>query len=528
MLTLKSLYAHFANSNRFRLQDINLHIAPYEKIAIVGESGSGKSMLAQLILGLNPSIVLESGTINFKGVMLDKLDSTKLRALRGKDIAYIPQEPQSCLNPLQKVKVQILESFYLHANELHKNLRGKALESKANAALEALLAQVKLDKSVANAYPFELSGGQKQRVAIAMSVINRPSLLICDEPTTALDVLIQREIMALLSTLSQKSAILFISHDLGIVREFSDSVAVMKEGKIVESAKSKDIFSTPKHEYTKFLIDALSLPKKQKALDSSAPIILNTAHLSVGVSKKSLFKTTHKALISDVNLSLKQGEILGIAGASGSGKSSLALGLLRLLETNGELKLESSAIPHHKSATKRLREYIGIVFQDPFASLSPRFRIKDIIMEGLDGAKQEREAQMQWALNAVGLDSALANAYPFELSGGQKQCVAIARAVVRKPKVLILDEPTSALDKSSQKLILSLLLSLQEQLGISYIFITHDLAILKALSDSVAIVHNGRIVEQDSSQAIFKHPKSGYARALIEAFFSPHTLNATS
>ena len=533
MLNISYLNAHFLHSTRFSLQDICLHIKPGEKVALVGESGSGKSMLAQLILKLNPHIALQSGSVEFENKNLATLTQKELESLRGRDIAYIPQEPLSSLNPLHKVGKQIMESFYLHANELYPNLKGKALANRAKERLAELLALIGLDSSLAHAYPFELSGGQKQRVAIAMSIVNNPKLLICDEPTTALDVLVQRQIMELLSSLAKQSAILFISHDLGVVREFADRVVVLKDGKILESALSEKLFNAPQHSYTRFLIESLKLPKR-KALEQTShdvmqqDIVLRARDLSVGVKKQGFFTSTYKQILSPLSFCLKKGQILGIAGESGGGKSSLALGLLHLLETKGELYLNERQIKRTKADVKLLRKQISMVFQDPFSSLCPRFRIGDIIKEALGELPQEIEnkakneayrEKIAWALEMTGLDSSLAHAYPFELSGGQKQRVAIARAIVREPKILLLDEPTTALDKSSQKLILTLLLELQEKMQMSYIFITHDLEILRELSDEVLILHKGVAVEYGRSENVFKTPQSAEARALIEAFF---------
>ena len=356
-----------------------------------------------------------------------------------------------------------------------------------------------------------------------MSIINNPALLICDEPTTALDVLVQRQIMDLLSHLSTQSAILFISHDLGVVKDFCDKVVVMKEGKVVEENTTSGIFTQPKHSYTRFLIESLELPPKvHKALNSQENTLLKVENLSVGVSVRHLFKTHFKPLVSNVNFTLQNGQILGVAGASGSGKSSLALGLLRLLEIEGGIYFKGRRFTNSKDI-QTLRKHISIVFQDPFSSLSPRFTIGDIIAEALGARFTACKEKVQWALESVGLDTHFAQSYPLELSGGQKQRVAIARAIVRKPNILLLDEPTSALDKSSQKLILRLLLQLQEQLDMSYIFITHDLEILRALSDEILILHKGRVVEQGASKEVFVNPQNAYAKSLIEEFFKRGT-----
>ena len=539
MLKISNLNANFAHSSHFALKNIALHIAPQERVALVGESGSGKSSLVQMILRLQPSMAIQSGEICFNGTNILHLNPKQMRSLRGNEIAYIPQEPLSSLNPLQKVGKQILESFYLHASSLHPHLRGKALHQKAQERLEELLALVGLESYLAQSYPFELSGGQKQRVAIAMSIVNNPTLLICDEPTTALDVLVQKQIMELLSTL-KLSSILFISHDLGVVRDFCDKVIVMKEGEIVEQNSTAHIFSSPKHPYTRFLMQSLLLPQREnkivqeQGLDETqienevSPTshaeslkenaLLKIENLSVGVEKRAFLKTHFKPLVSNVSFTLQKGQILGVAGASGSGKSSLALGLLGLLQTQGAIYFQGRLHSKPKDFYA-LRDAISIVFQDPFSSLSPRFSIGDIIAEALGGRFATFKDKVAWALESVGLESYLAQSYPFELSGGQKQRVSLARAIVRKPHILLLDEPTSALDKSSQKLILSLLLELQARLEMSYIFITHDLEILQALSDEILILDKGRVVEQGESKEVFSNPQDVYAKSLIEAFF---------
>ena len=519
MLKITHLHALFSHSQRFCLRDISLDIKAQEKVALVGESGSGKSMLAQLILRLNPQSIIQSGSITFHSYDITAMGQRQIQQLRGRDIAYIPQEPLSSLNPLHKVGRQITESLYLHAHELYPHLRAKALHHKAQEKLEWLLESVGLDSALAHAYPFELSGGQKQRVAIAMSIINKPQLLICDEPTTALDVVVQRQIMQLLVRLNQQSAILFISHDLNVVRRFCDRVIVLKGGEIVESASSDEIFSAPKHDYTRFLIDSLSLPARELCEVDSRQCVLRVENFSVGVKKQGFLTSSHKAIVSPLSFALKKGQILGVAGASGSGKSSLALGLLYLLQTRGEVYIEGRQISHTKADVKWLREHVSIVFQDPFSSLCPRFCVGEIIAEALGWAWRKCEGEVIWALESVGLDSALAHAYPFELSGGQKQRVAIARAIVRKPKIMLLDEPTTSLDKSSQKLILTLLLELQKKMQMSYVLITHDLEILRCLSDEVLILHNGEVVEYGESARVFNTPQSPAAKDLIETFF---------
>ncbi|TLD81963.1 ABC transporter ATP-binding protein [Helicobacter sp. MIT 05-5293] len=521
LLNISHLNAHFAHSQRdFALRNVSLHINECEKVALVGESGSGKSMLAQLILRLSSQVSVQSGSILLNGENLLLLSESQMCQVRGMKIAYIPQEPLSSLNPLHKVGKQILEGYYLHTKQKYSK---ELQESLLNEALES----VGLSKDIANAYPFELSGGQRQRVAIAMSVIHKPSLLICDEPTTALDAYIQKQILELLLSLNTQSAILFISHNLNIVKGFCDRVLVMKEGEIVESAPTQEIFTTPKHNYTKFLLDACVLPHKVESKTESAEStshpstdeILNVDSFSVGVRERKFFCSKWKPLVQDVSFSLSHGQIIGIAGASGSGKSSLALGMLGLLEIQGKMRVGKHSL-HTPKDFRAIRRDVGIVFQDPFASLSPRLSIMEIIAEGLEiyqDTKTDIAQKVEWALESVGLSKDIANVYPFELSGGQRQRVAIARAIVLQPRVLILDEPTSALDKSSQKMVLNLLLELQKSLKMSYVFITHDLEILYHLSDKILILHHGRVVESGESKKIFQNPQSAYAKMLIES-----------
>lgn len=537
LLNIKDLCAHYAGG--FSLCNINLHINPCEKLALVGESGSGKSMLAELILRLHAGVHVTSGTIFFRGENLLYYDEKRLRALRGKDIAYIPQEPLSCLNPLHKVGDQIMESVLLHAHLLVPALRGKKLKTYAHTRLEELLFLVGLEPRHALCYPFELSGGQRQRVALAMGVINNPALLICDEPTTALDMLIQRQILELLVQIGSQSAILFISHDLGVVRGLCERVAVMKSGRIIETNSTQELFANPKESYTQFLLSALELDSiKNNKTDKSDGIcakkvpadnkhgvcddtLLEVKDFSVYVRKQGLFKSKNKQLVESVNFRLDSGEILGIAGSSGSGKSSLALGLLGLLDTQGTIKLFQTRLRSCKADRVRLREEVGIVFQDPFSSLSPRLKIGESIAEGLHARIDSKmcEHKVVLALESVGLDSSYRFYYPFELSGGQKQRVALARALIRNPRILILDEPTSALDKSSQKLILELLLRIQKELNMGYILITHDLEILQAMSDTLLIMHNGCVVEQGRSNDLFYNPQSSYAQSLMKGFW---------
>ena len=495
-------------SEDFALKDITLTLNAHEVLAIVGESGSGKSLLAQSILGLCGD--LPRGKMMFDGRDMSALDSQKWCGFRGKEIAYIPQDPLSALNPVQKIGTQILESYLLH--------NPKTPATKRKQVLAKALQSVGLDMSFAMRYPHTLSGGQRQRALIAMSIINAPKILICDEPTTALDALIQRQILELLRSLSRQSAVVLITHDLGAVAHIADRIVVMQHGRIIESNRASEIFSNPRESYTRELLDALDFSTlTPKPCESSE--VLSLRDFSAVAIKRQFWRNVPLFITRGVNLSLHKGEIVGIAGESGSGKSSLGLAIMRLMAHRGEIAFFGKDIREFsKEERLALCARMGVIFQDPFASLNPRMRVGESITEGLKYHRKHIDdvpQRLQRALQSVGLDMSFATRYPHTLSGGQRQRVAIARALILEPSVLLLDEPTSALDKSTQKQILSLLISLQRELGLSMIFITHDLDILRALSHTLIVLKNGCVEESGASSEVFSAPKSAYFRQLL-------------
>ncbi|BCZ19163.1 Oligopeptide permease ATPase protein OppD [Helicobacter sp. NHP19-012] len=507
LLRLEKLNARVGAN--FLLKDLDLVVGVGQRVALVGESGSGKSSLASLILRLSTHIQPISGRIVFKGQDLLHLSPKALRALRGQHIGYIAQEPLSALNPLHKIQKQILEALYLHA---------KPSKQEAHERLEAVMAQVGLSMDLCQRYPYELSGGQNQRVALAMALINRPKLLICDEPTTALDAQVQLQILELLKALSvqEQMALLFISHDLGAVGLLADSVYVLQQGQICEHNATKELFNAPKHPYTQMLLGARKLEKKRtKALGQPT---LSVQDFGVFYTRNQFFKKDIFEAIRGVNFNLRQQETLGIIGQSGSGKSSLALGLLKLAQSTGAQVLMGQSVGGlQRQSFKPYRKSLQMVFQNPYASLNPRWSVQEILLEAFVGAGLKVDIRKaQESLEAVGLEAKYLNAYPFELSGGQRQRVAIARAILTRPQVVIMDEPTSALDKSLQKVVLALLLELQEKLQLSYLFISHDLDVIECMCDSVLVVHKGAVVESGAVAEVFTNPKHPYTKELLD------------
>lgn len=432
------------------------------------------------------------------------------------------QEPMTSLNPLHTIEKQINEVLFLHKGLSKDQARARTLE------LLRLVALPDPEKRL-SAYPHELSGGQRQRVMIAMALANDPDLLIADEPTTALDVTIQAQILDLLKELQAKlgMALLLITHDLNLVRRMASRVCVMQKGEIVEQGAATEIFATPKHPYTQMLL--ASEPKGSAApINTKAPIILRTENIKVHFPiQKGLLKRTvdYVRAVDGVTLAVRAGETVGIVGESGSGKTTLGLALLRLLDSQGAIAFENQNIESFSRAAMRpLRREMQIVFQDPYGSLSPRLTIGDIVAEGLDihrlaGTKEEREKKIEEALREVGLDPSMAQRFPHEFSGGQRQRIAIARAIILKPKLVVLDEPTSALDMTVQAQIVDLLRGLQKAHGLAYLFISHDLRVVKALSNHVIVMQAGRVVEQAPADELFAAPKQDYTRALLTAAF---------
>ncbi|PAF52883.1 ABC transporter ATP-binding protein [Helicobacter sp. 13S00477-4] len=512
MLKISHLNCSFEEG--FCLKDISLGIGKAQRVGLVGESGSGKSLIANIILRSHLPIAIQSGVIEFEGYDLLTLDDDFMRKIRGRDIAYVAQEPLSSLNPLQKVGFQVLESLLLHCPYLSKKEMWKKVDE--------VFLQTGLELGLKNRYPYQLSGGQRQRVSIAMGIVNRPKILICDEPTTALDANIQKQILELLRTLGEQNqiAILLISHDLGVIRGFVDRIYVVNKGKICEEGQTQNIFEKPKNAYTKKLLDSLNLPKKSILPTNKKIFEVKNFGIIYG-KKKIFFKTDFKQALLGINFSMYERETLGIVGESGSGKSSLAMGILKLIKSQGEEYLLGKRVDTLNQKTfKPYRKDIQVVFQDPYASLNPRMRVRDIISEALRLQylqANDYHVLIEKILDDVGLDGDFANFFPYQLSGGQRQRVAIARAIILKPKIIVLDEPTSALDKRMQKIILELLLRLQEEFGLSYLFISHDLDVIEAVCDRVIVLQNGRLIESGSVMDVFGKPKELYTKSLIES-----------
>jgi microcin C transport system ATP-binding protein len=497
-----------------------------ETLALVGESGSGKSVTALSILQLLPYPLAshaKGSSVRFKGQELVGAPETTLRQVRGNRIAMVFQEPMTSLNPLHSIERQVGEALVIHKGLGPAAARARIVELLRLVGLGAQ-AEKRLD-----AYPHQLSGGQRQRVMIAMALANDPDILIADEPTTAVDVTIQAQLLRLLGELQAKlgMAILFITHDLGIVRKMAKRVCVMQQGRIVEAGSVASVFDAPKHEYTRHLLAAEPKGKPNVALVDSKTLI-EARDLKVwfpikgGVMRRVL---GHVKAVDGVDLTLKEGATLGVVGESGSGKTTLGLALLRLEQSQGPIVFNGTPIQDLDQARLRaMRRAMQIVFQDPFGSLSPRLTVGQIIAEGLDihrlGTQEEREQRVIDALNEVRLDPETRHRYPHEFSGGQRQRIAIARALVLQPRFLVLDEPTSALDMSVQAQIVDLLRELQARHGLAYLFISHDLRVVRALADEVMVMKDGKVVERGPAQDVFDSPREAYTKALMAAAFS--------
>jgi microcin C transport system ATP-binding protein len=506
------------------VKNISFDIGKGETVALVGESGSGKTVTALSILRLlpYPAASHPSGVIRYKDEDLMALPLDGLRHVRGNQISMIFQEPMTSLNPLHTIEQQIGEVLKIHRGLSNTAARARVLDLLHKVGIHD--PEGRLDS-----YPHQLSGGQRQRVMIAMALANEPDLLIADEPTTALDVTIQAQILDLLLQLKSEfnMAMLLITHDLGIVRKMADRVCVMTNGEIVERGATQDIFASPQHPYTKHLL--ASEPRGDPpAADPAAPTILEAKDLRVWFPiKRGFMRRTvgHIKAVDGIDLAVKEGQTLGVVGESGSGKTTLGLALLRLVSSEGPILYLGDRIDGFDSKKMRpLRRDMQIVFQDPYGSLSPRLSIAQIIEEGLliqkpDMDRAERRARVSKALKEVGLDPAAQNRYPHEFSGGQRQRIAIARALVLEPKFLILDEPTSALDVSVQAQIVDLLRDLQQRYQLAYLFISHDLKVVRALANNIIVLRHGKVVEQGPARTVFSAPKTDYTKALLAAAF---------
>ena len=523
LLEIRHLSVRFAAPNKQidAVKDVSLTIDAGERVALVGESGSGKSVTAVSILGLlpYPRASHPGGSILFEGEELLGADENTLRGVRGGRIGMIFQEPMLSLNPLHTVEKQICETLILHKKLKEHDARQRALQ---------LLQQVRIrdPERQLKSWPHQLSGGQRQRVMIAMALANEPRLLIADEPTTAVDVTTQAQILALLDELCQQlsMALLLITHDLGVVRKTADRVYVMQGGKVVESGNTSQIFEMPAQAYTRTLIE--SEPKARRAASAAPGKALLEAHeLGVwfGVRKGLLRRTVdHVRAVDGVSLTLHPGRTVGVVGESGSGKTTLALALLRLTESRGAIRFKDQRIDDlSRNALQPLRRAMQIVFQDPYGSLSPRMSVGDIVAEGLEAhglvERPHQESRVIEALQEVGLDPDTRLRYPHEFSGGQRQRIALARALILKPELIVLDEPTSALDRAVQSQMIDLLIRLQETYGLSYLFISHDLRVVRALADEIIVMRSGRVVEQGPAEQIFCAPEDDYTRSLIKA-----------
>ncbi len=502
---------------------ISFDINEQETVALVGESGSGKSVTALSILRLlsKERVIYPSGDIIFEDKSLLHASEKELRKIRGNEISMIFQEPMVSLNPLHTVEKQLYEVLSLHRGMRRNVARGEILQYLDRVG-------IKDPKSKLASYPHQLSGGERQRVMIAMAILTHPKLLIADEPTTALDVSVQGQIIELLKELKKElnMSMLFISHNLGIVKKLADKVAVMRDGQLVEFNNKQRIFLRPQHEYTQTLLN--SQPSGEPVpLPDTPGILLNVNHLNVEVvTQKRLFSSKKKKIVDNIGFAVHQGETVGIVGESGSGKSTTALAILRLIKSKGDILFDSHPI-QNLSGKKLLpfRSRIQVVFQDPFSSLNPRFNVEQIISEGLMTHKKLTKAEREQAvidiMLEVGLDPEMRFRYPNEFSGGQRQRIAIARALILQPELLILDEPTSSLDHTIQKQIINLLKSLQEKHHLSYLFISHDLALVYSICHQIVVMKDGKIVEQGSREKVFYTPESEYTKVLLSFLDKP-------
>jgi microcin C transport system ATP-binding protein len=523
VLDVRDLGVRFHQDGRVidAVRGVSFSVGKGETVALVGESGSGKSVTALATVSLLPDSALVTGSVRYNGAEMVGAAEPELRRVRGNDISFIFQEPMTSLNPLHTIQTQLGESL-----ALHQGLTGDA----ARARIIELLNKVGIREAESrlDAYPHQLSGGQRQRVMIAMALANGPDLLIADEPTTALDVTIQAQILKLLADLKRTEglSLLFITHDLGVVRRIADRVCVMQGGEIVEQGPAAQIFGAPQHPYTQKLLAAE--PKgRPDPVAADAPEIVRTEGLRVWfpIHRGFLRRTVgYVKAVNDATLSVRAGETLGIVGESGSGKTTLALAILRLIPSTGPVVfLGQDLQSRHGRELRDLRRNLQIVFQDPFGSLSPRMTVEQIIAEGLGvhGVEPGRDKRQMVAdiMTEVGLDPAAMGRYPHEFSGGQRQRVAIARAMILRPRLVVLDEPTSALDMTVQVQIVDLLRALQRKWGLAYLFISHDLRVVRALAHKVIVMKDGDVVEAGVGAQVFENPQHAYTQALLAAAF---------
>lgn len=530
LLDIRNLAVSFGHGPRqiTAVQNFNLSMQAGEVVALVGESGSGKTVSAMSILQLlpYPQAHHPAGQIYFKGQDLLKASAQQMQKIRGKEISVIFQEPMTSLNPLHRIEKQIAEIITIH-QPISQKL--------ANNRCHELLHLVGIDnpKQKAQSYPHELSGGQRQRVMIAMALANNPQLLIADEPTTALDVTIQAQVLKLLKKLQAefKMAMLFISHDLGLVAKIADRILVMRQGQVVEEGPVSQMLSSPNHPYTRQLIQSYPQPKQiQPAGDKDILLQAQNVRVWFPIRRGFLMKVSdYVRAVQDVSLTIKTGQTIGLVGESGSGKSTLAMALLQLVPYQGQVVYQGQEL--HKlrmRQLRQLRQHMQVIFQDPYGSLSPRLSVAEIVREGLDIhcrnlSLRDKNERVMHSLTQVGLLPEHLNRYPHEFSGGQRQRIAIARALVLRPQLLILDEPTSALDMTTQAQIIQLLQKLQQEYQLTYIFISHDLRVIRAMADYLIIMRQGQVIEQGVSADIFANPQNAYTKKLLNAAISFET-----
>lgn len=525
---LSIAFKGYAQSISQVVSNINFDIDEQETLALVGESGSGKSITSLSILRLlrKEQVIYPTGDIIFEGKSLLHAPEKQLRKIRGNQISMIFQEPMVSLNPLHTVEKQLYEVLSLHRGMRRNEARSEILQYLDRVG-------IKEPKNRLSAYPHQLSGGERQRVMIAMAILTHPKLLIADEPTTALDVSVQAQIIQLLKELKTElnMSMLFISHNLAIVKKLADKVAVMQQGKIVEYNNKQRIFLRPQHNYTQTLLNA-EPSGEPMPLPEIPGILLNVNRLNVEViTQKRLFSSKKKKIVDNVGFTLHQGETVGIVGESGSGKSTTALAILRLIKSQGDILFDSHPI-HNLSGKKLLpfRSRIQVVFQDPFSSLNPRFNVEQIISEGLlthkKLSKKECEQAVIDIMSEVGLEPNMRFRNPMEFSGGQRQRIAIARALILQPELLILDEPTSSLDHTTQQQIINLLKSLQEKYQLSYLFISHDLGVIYSMCHQVVVMQDGQVIEQGAREKIFFEPENEYTKTLLSFWDKPARLKS--
>jgi len=521
LLEVKDLRVAFRQDGKLSeaVKGVSFHVERGETLAIVGESGSGKSVSALSTVSLLGDSAEVSGSVTYEGQQMIGADEKLLRKVRGNDISFIFQEPMTSLNPLHTIEKQLGESLALHQGVVGGEARARILELLNKVGI--VDAETRL-----SAYPHQLSGGQRQRVMIAMALANKPDVLIADEPTTALDVTIQAQILDLLAELkaSEGMGLLFITHDLGIVRRIADRVCVMQQGEIVEQGPTRDIFDNPQHPYTMKLLGAEPTGQPD-TVPEAAKEVISTQNLKVWFPiQQGLLRRTvgHVKAVNDASLSVRAGETLGIVGESGSGKTTLALAIMRLIASEGGITFMDQDVRKWSTRElRRLRKDMQIVFQDPFGSLSPRMTCFQIIAEGLTihnvDPDRDQRTLVHEVMIEVGLDPATMDRYPHEFSGGQRQRIAIARAMVLRPKLLVLDEPTSALDMTVQVQIVELLRALQVKYGLAYLFISHDLKVVRAMSHKVMVMKRGDVVEYGLADDLYENPQTEYTRTLLQA-----------